>query len=100
MGQSGNFGTPPIPGTPTTGSVNRPPPLISAADLARGPAAGGPVAPPSPTPSAHSLHSLAQSLNQQIKAGRHPTPPPPPSQPGASPSQGSSPQPPPAPTAP
>jgi len=73
---------------------NRTPTLQSAGDLVRG---GGP---PSPTHSTHSLNSLAQSLNQQVKAGRHAeAPPPPPVQPGAAPAHSSA-APPPAPAAP
>mmetsp|Transcript_107183 Transcript_107183/g.277272 ORF Transcript_107183/g.277272 Transcript_107183/m.277272 type:complete len:2939 (-) Transcript_107183:99-8915(-) len=104
------FRTPPLPGTPSQGtprtsggpSPNMPParvPILqSAGDLAaaRGESTPGP---PSPAHSTHSLSSMRQSLNQQVKAGRHAeAPPPPPAQPGAAPSAGVAP--PPAPNAP
>jgi len=89
-GRSG-FMPPPgqrTPGTPGSTARGPPPPpkLQSAADLTSGgskPASRtvsprGAPGPPSPAHSTHSLNSLAQSLNQQVKAGRHPTPPPPP----------------------
>lgn len=104
----------PQPGTPHGPGARRgpPPKLQSAADMMMGGTPGGtprggtprgPGQPPSPANSQHSLHSLAQSLNQQVKAGRHPTPPPPPTaQPGLSgqPVSSSSSAPPPAPSAP
>jgi len=62
--------------------VDMPPPL------AVGSGGGGTTpptgVPPSPTQSTHSLRSLSQSLSQQVKAGRRPTPPPPPTPPGGS----------------
>lgn len=90
-------GRPGGPGGTPMGSARGAPKMSSAADMWQG---GGMQAPPSPAHSTHSLSSLAQSLNQQVKAGRHPTPPPPPSQPGSVPAAGSSPAPPPAPSAP
>jgi len=80
--------TPPVGGTPQSSARGAPPPpkMPSAMDLQTG--GSGPAsrtvsprngqAPPSPAHSTHSLSSLAQSLNQQVKAGRHETPPPPP----------------------
>lgn len=103
------FMTPPLGGTMTPGGIGSFSPstaarpaaaTMRAADFAS--TLGGPQTPGrpvSPTHSSHSLSSLAQSLNQQVKAGRHAeAPPPPPAQPGAMPAQGSAP--PPAPAAP
>lgn len=104
----GGFITPPNgPSTPTIGppgtrSLQGGPPrpsLPRAADLMQG---GGPPGPPSPAHSAHSLRDLSNSLNQQVKAGRHAeAPPPPPAQPGTStPQRAGGATPPPAPAAP
>lgn len=100
MGPSGAR-TPPGARTPG-GTIRQPggaPKLATAAHLAqaqrRAQEAG--MAPPSPAHSQHSLSSLRQSLNQQVKDGRHKAPPPPPGSTAAQASRG---PPPPAPSAP
>lgn len=97
MSNSGRFGhtgntsfTPPGSGrgTPTRGGGPG-----SSSDLLPPPGSRG------TSPRSNSLHTLNQSLNQQVKngAGRHPKPPPPPNrQPSPVHSQGSQPPPPPA----
>lgn len=82
----GGANTPPFGG----GGGGGRPSLATAAELARYQQQSH-ATPGLPSP-AHSLHSLAKSLNQQVQAGRHAEAPPPPSaQPGASPATGAAP---------
>lgn len=83
------------PGTPGSRGRGGPgPPLQTASDMMGGGASGsrGPSRGTSPRDS--SLHSLAQSLKKEVKAGIHPNPPPPPG--ATSPSSSSAPPPPPS----
>eukprot|EP00930_Biecheleria_cincta_P039523 TRINITY_DN27167_c0_g2_i1.p1 TRINITY_DN27167_c0_g2~~TRINITY_DN27167_c0_g2_i1.p1 ORF type:complete len:2805 (-),score=431.05 TRINITY_DN27167_c0_g2_i1:54-8468(-) len=100
---TGRSGFPPNPGAATPGTPGTPggsqrgrgpgPPLQTAEALMAGGASGsrGPSRGTSPRDS--SLHSLAQSLKKEVKAGIHPNPPPPP---GATVTSSSAPPPPPS----
>lgn len=81
---TGRSGFPPNPGAATPGTPGTPggshrgrapgPPLQTAESLMGGGASGS----HGPSPRDSSLHSLAQSLKKEVKAGIHPNPPPPP----------------------